>query len=81
MCLTEFSSVWQNYSIFFLEGDEKWQNQRELNMKLNFKQRGIWKNLGLALAVTPGVVIIGLLVITLVGALDDAITKIQLRDQ
>lgn len=79
--LTELLSVWQNYSIFFLEGDEKWQNQRELNMKLKFKQRSIWKNLALALAGTPMIAFIGLLVIGLVGALDDAITKIQLQGQ
>jgi len=50
-------------------------------MRVNFKQRGIWKNLGLALAYTPMVAIVGLVVITLIGALvgaiDGAITKIQ----
>jgi hypothetical protein len=46
-------------------------------MKINLKHRNIWKNLGLALATTPIVVIVGLIVITLVGALDDLITKIQ----
>ena len=50
-------------------------------MKLNFRQRGIWKNLALALAGTPMIAFIGLLVISLVGALDDAITKIQLKGQ
>jgi len=42
------------------------------------KERNIWKNLGLALAATPIVSFIGIIIITLVGALDDAITKIQL---
>jgi hypothetical protein len=42
------------------------------------KERNIWKNLGLALAATPITCLIGLIIITLVGALDDAITKIQL---
>jgi hypothetical protein len=53
---------------------------------MKFKQkRGIWKNLGLALAGTPAVVICGIVIIALVGAvvgfLDDAITKFQLREQ
>jgi hypothetical protein len=42
------------------------------------KERNIWKNLGLALAATPIVSFIGIIIITLVEALDDAITKIQL---
>lgn len=41
------------------------------------KERSIWKNLGLALIAIPLVSFIGLIIITLVGALDDAITKIQ----
>jgi len=41
------------------------------------KKRSIWRNLGLALAATPMVSFIGLIFITLVGALDDMITKIQ----
>lgn len=40
------------------------------------KERSIWKNLGLALAATPGVLLVGLIIITLFGALDNAITKI-----
>jgi len=42
------------------------------------KKRSIWENLGWALAATPMVSFVGLVIITLVGALDDAITKIQL---
>lgn len=42
------------------------------------KDRTIWKNLGWALAATPMVALIGLIFITLIGALDDAVTKIQL---
>ncbi|MCK4244682.1 MAG: hypothetical protein KAX20_03555 [Candidatus Omnitrophica bacterium] len=42
------------------------------------KERGIWKNLGLAIAATPIVSLVGIIVITLVGVVDDAITKIQL---
>lgn len=42
------------------------------------KERSIWKNLGLAIAATPIVSLVGIIVITLVGAVDDAITKIQL---
>ena len=41
------------------------------------KERRIWGNLGLALAATPGVLLVGLIIITLLGALDNAITKIQ----
>ena len=42
-------------------------------------RRSVLKNLGLALAATPMVAILGLIIIiTLVGALDDKITKIQL---
>lgn len=41
------------------------------------KERSIWKNLGLALAATPMVSLVGLIIITLFGALDNAITKIQ----
>ena len=43
------------------------------------KERGVWKNLGLALAATPVVSLIGLIVITLIGALDNLITRIQLN--
>ena len=42
------------------------------------KERNIWKNFGLALAATPMVSFVGLIIITLIGALDNAITKIQL---
>jgi len=42
------------------------------------KKRSIWKNLGWALAATPMVSFVGLIIIILVGALDDAITKIQM---
>ena len=41
------------------------------------KERSIWKNLLYALAATPMVSFIGLIIITLIGALDDAITNIQ----
>lgn len=41
------------------------------------KKRSILGNLGLALATTPMVAVIGLVIITVIGALDDAITKIQ----
>jgi len=41
------------------------------------KERSIYKNLGLALAATPMVSIVGLIIITLFGALDNAITNIQ----
>ena len=50
-----------------------------MNNKYIKRERGnIWKNLGLALAATPVVSLAGLIIITLIGALDDAITKIQL---
>ena len=42
------------------------------------KNRSIWKNLGWALAATPIVSFIGIIVITLVSVVDDAITKIHL---
>lgn len=42
------------------------------------KKRSIWKNLGWALAATPMVSFIVLIIITLVGALDDAVTKAQM---
>lgn len=42
------------------------------------KRRSIWKNLVWTLATTPMVSLVGLIIITLVGALDDAITKIQM---
>lgn len=42
------------------------------------KERSIWAKLGLALAATPIVAFAGIIIITLIGALDDAITKIQL---
>lgn len=41
------------------------------------KQRSLLVNLGLALAATPLATFVGILVITLIGALDDGITKIQ----
>ncbi|MHA2010486.1 MAG: hypothetical protein ACXADW_20850 [Candidatus Hodarchaeales archaeon] len=41
------------------------------------KQRSVWKNLGYALAATPMVYAGGLVISTLVGALDDAIFKLQ----
>lgn len=44
------------------------------------KKRSIWKNLGWALAASPIVSFVGLIIITLIGALDDAITKIQMAD-
>ena len=42
------------------------------------KERSIWKNMLLALAATPATTFIGLIVITLIGAIDQAITKIQI---
>lgn len=45
------------------------------------KERSIWKNIGFALAVTPLVLLVSLILITLVGALDDVITKMQLAGQ
>lgn len=44
---------------------------------MNKKERNIWKNMGLALAATPMVSFAGLITITLIGALDAAITIIQ----
>ena len=41
------------------------------------RKRSIWKNLGWALAATPIVSFVGLIIITLVGALDNLITRIQ----
>jgi hypothetical protein len=41
------------------------------------KDRNIWENMGLALGGTPIVTFVGIILITLVGALDDGITKIQ----
>jgi hypothetical protein len=46
-------------------------------VKVSYKQRNIWKNLLWAIGLTPGIVLGGLIVITIVGALDDTITKIQ----
>jgi hypothetical protein len=45
---------------------------------MNRKEKSIWKNLLLALAATPMTAFIGLIIITLIGAIDQAITKIQL---
>lgn len=45
---------------------------------MNKKERNIWKNLVWALAATPIVSFVGLIIITLVGAIDDAITKLQM---
>lgn len=45
---------------------------------INAKQRSIWKNLLFALAATPITAFIGLIIITVIGAIDHAITKIQL---
>ncbi len=42
------------------------------------KERSIWKNLLLGLAATPLTAFIGVIVITLIGGIDQAITKIQL---
>ena len=41
------------------------------------KKRSIWKNFGWALAATPIVSFVGVIIVTLAGALDDAVTKIQ----
>jgi len=41
------------------------------------EERSIWKNLLYSLASTPVVAFIGLIIITLIGALDDVITNIQ----
>jgi hypothetical protein len=46
-------------------------------MKFAIKQRKVWVNLLLALLGTPLAGTVGLILITLVGALDDAITKLQ----
>ena len=45
------------------------------------KNRNIWENIMWALAATPMVMIVGLIIITLIGAIDDAITIIQARGQ
>jgi hypothetical protein len=45
---------------------------------INTKQRSIWKNLLFALAATPGTALLGIIIITLIGALDQAMTKIDL---
>lgn len=42
------------------------------------KERSIWKKLGLALAATPVTALAFLVIVTLVGALNDAIATIQL---
>jgi len=52
-------------------------NEINRNGFIGKKERSIWKNLGLALATTPMVAIVGLVIITLFGVLDNAITKIQ----
>ena len=41
------------------------------------KKRSIWKNLGWALATTPAVSFVGVIIVTLAGALDATVTKIQ----
>jgi hypothetical protein len=41
------------------------------------KKRSIWQNLGWALAATPVVSFAGVVIVTLAGALDDAVAKIQ----
>ena len=45
---------------------------------INSKQRSIWKNLVFALAATRMTAFIGLIIIILIGVIDQAITKIQL---
>jgi len=45
---------------------------------LKEKERSIWKNLLLALAATPATTFIALIAITLIGGIDQAITKIQI---
>ena len=52
-------------------------NEINRNDFIGKKERSIWKNLGLALATTPMVALVGLVIITLFGALDNAITKVQ----
>lgn len=47
---------------------------------MNEKERSIWKNMLLALAATPMTALVGLIIIALIGALDDAITIIQSAD-
>ncbi len=42
------------------------------------EKRSIWKNMLLALAATPATTFIGLIAITLIGGIDQAITKIQI---
>jgi hypothetical protein len=44
---------------------------------MNQKERSIWKNMLLALAATPMTAFVGLIIITLIGALDAAINIIQ----
>jgi cbb3-type cytochrome oxidase subunit 3 len=46
-----------------------------------YKNRNIWENIVWALGATPMVMIVGLIIITLIGAIDDAITIIQARGQ
>lgn len=46
-------------------------------MKANTEKRNIWINLGYALAATPIVSFIGVIVVTIIGAFDDAITRWQ----
>jgi hypothetical protein len=48
-------------------------------MNLLYEHRNIWKNLLLAIGLTPGVALGGLFIVTIVGVLDDSITKIQAR--
>ena len=42
------------------------------------RERSIWKNLLLALAATPATAVVGLIAISLIGSIDQAITKIQI---
>jgi len=46
-------------------------------VKMNIEERNVGKILLLALAGTPAIVFVGLIVITLIGAIDQEITKVQ----
>jgi hypothetical protein len=48
-------------------------------MRFHLKQRGIWKNLGLALAGTPAVLFIAVIISAIIGILEELITSITER--
>lgn len=47
----------------------------------NSEKKSIWEVVLWSLALTPGIGVGGLIVITVIGALDDAITKLQSKGQ